>query len=214
MAKKPQHVAADEGLFGALTPETQPIEPRAAADAIESDPLALGAAIAKTIPLRDAVTKTGATRQLPYSKQFSPGQIASLGDFLRAVDTHAGSLASARTGVYELHNPANGPAEGPKKTMAYNALLSAFTYCLLTARTYNLTSFGKAVLALPTDEARLDLLARHILVNLHGAEMVVGVNELVTAGRKLGKEELAKYFAEGDLGPTLTERTSAASEAG
>jgi hypothetical protein len=195
MAKKPKHYAADEGLFGALT-----IEAGGADDAIDADPLALGATIAKTIPLRDAVTNTGATRQLPYSKQFSPGQIASLGDFLRAVDTHSGSLASARTGVYELQNPGKGPADGQKRTMAYNALLSAFTYCLLTAKTYNLTSFGKAVLALPTDEARLDLFARHILGNLHGAEMVLGVDELAKAGRKLGKEQLAKYFAERGLG--------------
>lgn len=173
---------------------------RVALNATDPDALALGTTIAATIPLRKAATSKGAKRQLPYSKQFTPAQISSIGAFLQAINDGAGSIDTARQAVYAMQNPGLAPGARQKETMAYNALLSAYTYCLVTREKDGLTAFGKAVLALPSDEARIELLARHILSNLNGIEMVLGVHELVLAGRELGKEDLAAHFAERGLG--------------
>jgi site-specific DNA-methyltransferase (cytosine-N4-specific) len=196
MAGKPKLAARGDGLFSDLK------EPagRVAQDASAADPLALGATIAKAIPLREAATKKGARRQLPYSKQFTPAQVSSLGAFLRAVDASAGSIDSARRAVYEMLNPGSAPVESQKMTMAYNALLSAYTYCLVTEKKDALTAFGRAVLALPSDDDRIELVARHILRSLNGIELVLGVHELAQAGRELQKEDLAAHFAERGLG--------------
>jgi site-specific DNA-methyltransferase (cytosine-N4-specific) len=70
----------------------------------------------------------------------------------------------------------------------------------VTDKKDGLTAFGKAVLTLASDDARIELLARHILCNLNGIEMVLGVHQLVQVGRELGKEDLAAHFSERGLG--------------
>lgn len=204
MPQKPkQHSPAEPVLFAefdsANTGMTEATDP-ATGGQLSQAPLALGAASARLIPLRQVTSRAGARRQLPYSKQFTPAQIPSLGAFLQAVQEHAGTPVTVWRGVFELLSPGEAEFGGPKRTMAYNALLSARDYGLVTLRKDDLTPFGQAMLALSNDDERVTLLARHILRNLHGIELVAGVHQLTAAGLHLDKEALADHFARGGLG--------------
>lgn len=194
---KPRSLA-EPVLFAEVEPASgDPIE---GTDSRSGDPLVQGAEAVRLIPARKVATEAGARRQLPFSKQFTPAQIPSLGAFLQAVQEHAGTSVSVWRGVFQLLSPGEAERRGPKWTMAYNALLSARDYGLVTLKKDDLTPFGKAVLALSADDERITLLARHILRNLHGIELVAGVHQLRAAGLHLDKESLADHFARGGLG--------------
>ncbi len=143
---------------------------------------------------RRAAKAVAAARQLPFSKQFSPHQIPSLAAFLKAIDDKAGTADQVKAAVFALLHPDVPDTNKPKVTMAYNAVLSARHYGLVEVSGDRLTAFGKALLALPDDEARIHALARHILQNLNGIELVAGIAKLSHAGRRLTKVPLAEYF--------------------
>ncbi len=113
---------------------------------------------------------------------------------------NSGNKDGVRLGVFHLLSPGQTSQSGPKWTMAYNAILSARDYCLVTPKLDALTDFGAAVLALPGEDERRHLLAQHLLRNLNGIELVVGVNYLAKAGMRLTKEPLADHFARDGLG--------------
>ena len=164
------------------------------------DPLEMGTDAAAKLRLRSVTIKAGARRQLPYSKQFTPAQIPSLGAFLQAVMDNSGTKDGVRHGVFHLLSPGEASRSGPKWTMAYNAILSARDYCLVTPTLDALTDFGAAVLALSSEDQRRELLAQHLLRNLNGIELVVGVNYLARARMRLTKEPLADHFTRAGLG--------------
>lgn len=199
MPRKSRSLSADPGFFGPSGASgTGP--PEAAAPPTLRDPLELGAEAAGRLSLRPVTVKAGARRQLPYSKQFTPAQVPSLGGFLGAVRDHSGNRDDVQLAVFHLLSPGQTTYAGPKRTMAYNALLSARDYCLVTPQLDALTDFGAAMLALSDDESRLRLLAQHILRNLNGIELVTSVSYLAKAHMRLTKEPLAEHLARGGLG--------------
>jgi len=155
----------------------------------------LAAQAAGAVPVRAGARRAGASRQLPFSKQFSPVQIPSLRRFLEIVALAAGHPDRVQNEVLAYLRPAADPTKKPFQTMAYNALVSATHYGLVTSDRMALTSFGEALQALASDGECLEALARHILRNLNGAELALGVEGLKRADRRLKKEELAAFFS-------------------
>lgn len=155
----------------------------------------LAAEAAAAVPVRAGAKRAHAPRQLPFSKQFSASQIPSLGGFLDVVAGMAGDAPRIQSAVLGLLRPDADTSKKPFQTMAYNALVSATYYGLVNADRTALTPFGEALRGLPDDDERREALVRHVLRNLNGAELVLGIKGLKSADRHLKKEELAAYFA-------------------
>jgi len=195
MPKGARRPATDNapGLF-----EEARLDPEApAADAPSIDTLAIQAA--SILPVRAGARRVGAARQAPFSKQFSASQIPSLGGFLDVIAADAGDADRIQADVLANLRPGADATQKPFQTMAYNALVSATYYGLVNADRTGLTPFGEAIRDLPEEAQRRDSLVSHILRNLNGAELVLGIEELKRAGRHLKKEDLAAYFAANGL---------------
>lgn len=159
-----------------------------------ADLFELGAASVALRGARAGAKRAGTARELPFSKQFTPKQVKSLGEFLRIVATNAGSAATVQTALHEYLRPTV-----TSETATYNAVLSASHYGLVTRERDALTDFGRAMLALPSDDERHRQFAKHILLNLNGVELVIGVHKLGLAGVRLIKSPLATYFIDRGL---------------
>jgi site-specific DNA-methyltransferase (cytosine-N4-specific) len=187
-----------KGRAGSGEPETAPLFAETGGEGAEQGKLpidALAAAATEVVPVRAGAKRSGASRQLPFSKQFSASQIPSLGRFLDVVADATGDAARVQSAVLAYLRPSADPNVKPFQTMAYNALVSATYYGLVTEDRTALTPFGQAVRQLASDDERVDALARHILRNLNGAEVVLGIEELKRAERRLKKDEVAAHFA-------------------
>lgn len=170
-------------------------DPGPASDApMAPDFLALGAAALASGRARASAKRAGTARQIPFSKQFSPKQVKSLGEFLRRIESSAGSKEAVLGAVHAYVRPSH-----ESRVATYNAILAAYHYGLVAPTHDGLTEFGRALLQLGSDEERMRLLARHILLNLNGVELVLGLHKLGTAGRRLPKDRLAMYFTERGL---------------
>src|ERR1700682_624 len=145
------------------------------------------------VPTRAGAKKAGALRWLPFSKQFSPKQVASLGDFLEIVEDQAGSKDQIELAFLRRFRPDSDPSNQQLRTMAYNAVLSAQHYGLMNSR-LALTDIGRDLRNAADDNERLQLLARHILKHLNGIELVHGLDGIDRAGLKLRKEQIAEHF--------------------
>jgi hypothetical protein len=143
---------------------------------------------------RTGARKAGAPRWLPFSKQFSPEQIQSLGDFLDILEKGAGSEEEIKLAILERFRPEASPSNRQLQTMAYNAILSARHYGIVD-RKFQLTEFGRHLRNAADDQARITLLARHILQHLNGIELVRGLDGITRAGLKFRKEQIAEQFS-------------------
>jgi site-specific DNA-methyltransferase (cytosine-N4-specific) len=164
------------------------------ASAIPPDVLTLGADALVLGRVRASAKLAGTKRQIPFSKQFSPKQVKSLGGFLQHIESNTGSKEAVLEAVHMYVRPAVS-----SRVASYNAVLAAYHYGLVRPTQDALTDFGRALLGLGSDEERLRLLARHILLNLNGVELVLGLHQLGSAGRRLPKDQLAMYFTDRGL---------------
>jgi hypothetical protein len=160
--------------------------------------LLLAASNGSNVPVRTGAKKAGAARWLPFSKQFSPKQVPSLGDFLGLVESQAGSKDALELGFLRRFRPESDPANQQLRTMAYNAVLSAQHYGLVNAR-LELTNLGRELRDAADERERLRILARHILQHLNGIELVHGLDGISRAGLKLRKEQIAEHFTKNGL---------------
>lgn len=197
MSKRFNREVESEPLFGVESAEASSgamQQPESKSD--EELLLDLGAEAAVKISTRRVAKNQGAPRQLPFSKQFTPAQIPSLGAFLKAVSVAAGSRDEVQDEAFRLLHPnADQQRDPQKRTMAYNALRAAYYYGLVSKELDGLTAFGKAVLDLPDDGDRAIAMARHILRNLNGVELVQGIAAVAQAGQRPNKMSLASHFA-------------------
>src|SRR5579859_5861789 len=133
------------------------------------------------VPIRAGAKKAGAPRWLPFSKQFSPQQVQSLGDFLGIVESQAVSKDQTELAFLRRFRPGSDPSNQQLRTMAYNAVLSAQHYGLVNAR-LELTDLGRQLRDASDERERLQILARHILQHLNGIELVHGLDGISRAG--------------------------------
>ena len=137
---------------------------------------------------------------LPEANEFSPRQI-SLRALLEAVRDGQGD----REAIVETIRKAffanaaasrKDPAERQRqqRTRAYNALLGASKYGLVADGLTGLTPLGEEALAASTDADLYPLLARHIIRNLGGFEVLVAIKEMQAAGLDVTKSSLQNYL--------------------
>jgi Restriction endonuclease len=157
-------------------------------------PLLLEAPTNGEPPPRGGAIKAGAPRWLPFSKQFSPNQIESLEDFLRIIDGGGTDKSKIEKAILKRFRPNADPDDPQLRTMAYNSVLSAQHYGLVTAR-LELSDAGRLIRDTSNESNRRELLAKHILQRLHGIELVHGLDSLRRAGVSLRKDHVANHFA-------------------
>jgi len=141
-----------------------------------------------------------ASKKLPEANEFSPGQIV-VRILLEAIEANEGDADAIIEAIrvqffsHSAQEQAN-PAERLKqqRKRAYNALLGASKYGLVTQSLNTLTELGKAALATKTDKELHRLLGRHIIRELGGFEVLVALREMKSADLKIGKISLADYL--------------------
>lgn len=197
MPRRPSREAKPEPLF----PSAQHIARRPTGRESRDELLDLGAEAVARVQRRTVAKRQSAPRQLPFLKQFTPRQIPSIGGFLRVVADAPKDPDEVQAAIFRFLHPADEEdRDGEHWTMAYNAILSAHHLGLVSETRDSLTPFGAALLREAQDEhSLLEQLARHILVNLHGLEVVLGIETLAKAGQRPDKMSLARYFAEHGL---------------
>jgi hypothetical protein len=109
-----------------------------------------------------------------------------------------GDLARIQKGLLKRFRANKDPGEKTALTMAYNAVLSAHHYGLLTEE-FELTSLGHELRDAESDLKRIEMLARRILLRLHGIELVHGLEGIQRSGLKYRKDQIASHFVTAGL---------------
>jgi len=136
---------------------------------------------------------------LPFGSEFSPSQI-ELPGMLQLLEDRAGDLAAIEAAIRQTYFASHGGADPSRavknqKTLAMNSRLGLQAYGILD-ETGNLTPFGKELLAKKDDEADLyNLLAKHILLDLHGMTLVRCIQDMVAAGEQVNLTTLRQALA-------------------
>jgi len=127
--------------------------------------------------------------RVPYSQQFTPEQ-TPLKRLLPVVRQNAGNKAKLRKAIAGAFFKSKA---SPEK-LAGNTLISLATYGILDGD--SLGAFGKELLALQNDlTAAHALLAKHILVDMHGVSIVETLREMTAAGLKIELKSLPNELA-------------------
>lgn len=138
------------------------------------------------------------TLKLPSANEFSPGQLKmGLAAALKTVHQHAGdkdSMIEAIRAANFAHAAAKktDPEERLKqqRTRAYNVLVGMSNYGLVSLKTPQLTDIGHWILDSPDDRTLYERLARHILRECHGIEVVRAMHDLKRRQENPTKERL------------------------
>jgi hypothetical protein len=156
------------------------------------------------LPAEPAEPERGAKKHLPEANEFAPKPLARGGGLralLSLVDEGPADLAALKEAIRRrfFKDSAPGQSDPAKRkkvqtTLAYNAFLGACKYGLVDRDSLGLTDLGRQVLDCDSDEERYELLARHIIRNLHGLEVLTAIREMQAAGSKVDKNTLQAYL--------------------
>jgi hypothetical protein len=123
--------------------------------------------------------------RLPAGAEFSPGQI-ELRELLELAGTHKGDRAALREAIRErwfsdaapklAHDPAARLEQQLKR--AGNVVIGLKNYGLYDSKTRALAPLGEQLRATASDDEMHELLARHILLNLHGDLVMKAIRSL------------------------------------
>lgn len=137
---------------------------------------------------------------LPFGSEFSPSQI-ELPYVLELADDHGGDWHAFEDAVRLTYFDSHGAGDDEsarynRGKLANNTKLGMIAYGIID-RDANLTDFGRELLALKGDDAKLyDALAKHILLNLNGMTMVRCLQDMVAAGESVNLTTLREGLAE------------------
>ena len=107
---------------------------------------------------------------LPFGSEFSPSQI-ELPRALELAHAHGGDWRAFEKAVRATWFEGHNTTDYNRGKLANNTKLGMIAYGLID-RAANLTGFGYELFGVRADEDALyELLARHILLNLHGMTM-------------------------------------------
>jgi hypothetical protein len=139
-------------------------------------------------------------KTLPEANEFSPGQI-EVRTLLGLVAESAGNRAAIIDSVrLEFFAEAAQAQPDPEKrlqnqrTRAYNAVLGASKYGLVTDDLEALTALGDELLNTDDDETMYRLLARHIIRELNGLDVLLALREMQQAGDPINKTTLQHFL--------------------
>lgn len=152
-------------------------------------------------PGQDTQPPAGAPGELsvPYTQQFSPRQ-TPIDRLMGVLRQHAGDRPSLRRAIASAFFKDKSTAE----KLAGNTLIALHTYGIIDSGAA-LTPFGRSLAAADRDEA-LRLLARRILLELHGIPIIETVREMQLAGTKVTLEVLPRELR--DRGFQATDNSS------
>jgi hypothetical protein len=132
--------------------------------------------------------------ELPISKQFTPEQIRSIGEFLRIVSEHGpeneGSNAQARARLKERFFAAarRGGTQEKRLKQAGNAMMSARHWGLLD-NDGTLTDVGRAALATGEEQAAVRTMVQHFLHNLGGTRTANAILDIIRSNDGIAPEK-------------------------
>lgn len=138
--------------------------------------------------------------KIPEANEFSPGQVG-VRELLRDVQANDGNrdeiVEAIRVRFFA--SAAERQSDPTKRravqqTRAYNALLGASKYGLVEANLRSLTNLGRVAIATDTDAELYRLLARHILRDLHGLDVLIALREMQRGGLPISKTTLQDYL--------------------
>jgi Restriction endonuclease len=132
---------------------------------------------------------------LPFGSEFSPSQI-DLATVLDLAHVHGGDWKAFEAAVRSTYFDGYPTTPFNRAKLANNTKLGMIAYGIID-RDANLTGFGASLRAVRRDEDALyRLLAKHILLNLHGMTMVSCIQDMVAAGETVDLTTLREGLAE------------------
>lgn len=135
---------------------------------------------------------------LPFGSEFSPSQI-SLKKVLEFAAEYSGDSKAFEHAVYLEYFSNNNTTEGNKRKLANNTKLGMTAYGIID-HAVNFTDFGKTLFSLKDDDTALyEALARHILLNLHGMNVIQCIQDMITAGESVTLPRLRESLADRNI---------------
>jgi site-specific DNA-methyltransferase (cytosine-N4-specific) len=141
-----------------------------------------------------------ATSDLPFGSEFSPSQI-ELPVVLDLVKKHAGDVPALEAAIlkryFSSHAGGRKDAEGTynRGKLANNCKLGLIAYKIID-RSANFTAFGEGLYEFRADDKKLyTALARHILLNLNGMDLVQCIQDMTVAGEEVNLTTLRDGLA-------------------
>ena len=125
--------------------------------------------------------------RLPYGKQFSPKQV-DLGVVLGLAKSHEGDRPAFEAALRASFFDGSAATLSNRETLAMNAFLAVRHYGLITGGSatdpYRLTEIGASLYDLRSQPTTMfEVFAQHIIVDLHGLQLLEVVESLVEPSR-------------------------------
>jgi hypothetical protein len=136
---------------------------------------------------------------LPFGSEFSPSQI-DLRRTLELIETHEGNQAALQAAIlaayFSKHGGTGPNAVKNRNTLAMNSRLGLRAYGIINADA-RFTDFGRRLFDLRADDKMLyEVLARHILLKLHGMALVQCIRDMNAGGEDVDLTTLRPALAE------------------
>lgn len=140
-------------------------------------------------------------KSLPAANEFSPGQINvyKVLSLIELNEGERGPVVEAIRAEYFLDSALTKTGEArlkQQRTRANNVLIGASQYGLFDLKANRLTQLGRELLTTEDDEELYEQLAGHILVNLHGLEVLHAVRDLRARDEPVTKQSLQQALEE------------------
>lgn len=134
---------------------------------------------------------------LPFGSEFSPSQI-DLPDILTIIEVSEGSPKTLDKAILDRYFSQHGRSEGDEYNrgkLASNCRLGLIAYQIVDNQA-RFTVFGKTLLSIRHDEQALySTLAKHILLNLNGMNLIQCVLDMTAAGEEVTLTTLRQGLA-------------------
>jgi len=132
---------------------------------------------------------------LPFGSEFSPSQI-NLPFLLELAEKLGGDWKAFEAAVRKKYFEGNKTSEYNKGKLANNTKLGMIAYGLID-RDANLTDFGRKLYGIRDDEEKLySELARHILLNLNGINLIQCIKDMQSSGETVDLIKLREWLEE------------------
>jgi site-specific DNA-methyltransferase (cytosine-N4-specific) len=136
-----------------------------------------------------------AKSDLPFGSEFTPTTM-SLAHLLRLAAEHHGNRSGLRDAILAAYFAQHATSETNKRKLAGNTLISMAAYGLLDSAV-ELTPLGRELLEWADTEQEMHIrLARHILLHLHGLNLVQCIEDMQASGQDVTLETLRPALAQ------------------
>ena len=128
--------------------------------------------------------------KLPYGTQFTPGQVI-LSELLDIVHETDGSEDSNALITEIVNHFFSTQAEEQRRNLASNCRTALVDYnIIMPGGGIHMTPFGRELHGAETDEARYEMLAKHILLCLNGMSLIEAIRDIERAGERVTNESI------------------------